>query len=124
MGPFGSSIKVDTFVAEGVPIINGQHLRGFRIDDGPGFNFISEDHAERLANANVVRGDIVLTHRGNIGQVSYIPENSQYERYVASQSQFYVRCDRSKALPEYLVLYFRWFRYSVWCHRVPESPCL
>ena len=107
MGPFGSSIKTDTFVSEGVPIINGQHLRGFRIDDAPGFSFISEGHAERLSNANVVRGDIVLTHRGNIGQVAYVPENSLYERYVASQSQFYVRCDRSRVLPEYLVLYLR-----------------
>ena len=26
MGPFGSSIKVETFVPEGVPIISGQHL--------------------------------------------------------------------------------------------------
>ena len=107
MGPFGSSIRTDTFVSEGVPIINGQHLRGFRIDDAPGFSFISEEHAEQLSNANVVRGDIVLTHRGNIGQVAYVPENSLYERYVASQSQFYVRCDRSRVLPEYLVLYLR-----------------
>ena len=38
MGPFGSSIKVETFVPEGVPIISGQHLHGSRVDDGPGFN--------------------------------------------------------------------------------------
>ena len=67
MGPFGSSIKVDTFVPEGVPVISGQHLHGTRVDDSPGFNFITEKHAERLANANVKRGDIVLTHRGTIG---------------------------------------------------------
>jgi type I restriction enzyme S subunit len=28
MGPFGSSIKVETFVPEGVPVISGQHLHG------------------------------------------------------------------------------------------------
>lgn len=27
MGPFGSSIKVSTFVSEGVPVISGQHLK-------------------------------------------------------------------------------------------------
>ena len=107
MGPFGSSIKVETFVPEGVPIISGQHLHGSRVDDAPGFNFISHEHAQRLANANVMRGDIVLTHRGTIGQVSYIPANSQFDRYVVSQSQFYVRCDRSKAIPEFVTLYFR-----------------
>ena len=107
MGPFGSSIKVDTFVPEGVPVISGQHLHGTRVDDSPGFNFITEKHAERLANANVKRGDIVLTHRGTIGQVAYIPQNSQFERYLVSQSQFYLRCDRTKAIPEFVVSYFR-----------------
>ena len=107
MGPFGSSIKVETFMPEGVPIISGQHLHGSRVDDAPGFNFISHEHAQRLANANVMRGDIVLTHRGTIGQVAYIPEHSQFDRYVVSQSQFYIRCDRSKAIPEFVTLYFR-----------------
>ena len=107
MGPFGSSIKVETFVIEGVPIISGKHLHGFRVDDTPGFNFISCEHAQRLANANVTRGDIVFTHAGNIGQAAYIPENSKFERYVISQRQFYMRCDRSKAIPEYVALYFK-----------------
>ena len=107
MGPFGSSIKVETFVSEGVPIINGQHLHGSRVDDSPGFNFISYEHAHRLANANVMRGDIVLTHRGTIGQVAYIPEDSQFHQYVVSQSQFYVRCDRTKVVPEFVALYLK-----------------
>ena len=107
MGPFGSSIKVETFVPEGIPIISGQHLHGSRVDDAPGFNFISHEHAQRLANANVMRGDIVFTHAGNIGQAAYIPEASKFERYVISQRQFYMRCDRSKAIPEFITLYFR-----------------
>ena len=107
MGPFGSSIKVETFVPEGVPIISGQHLHGGRVDDSPGFNFITEAHAQRLANANVQRGDIVFTHRGNIGQAAYIPENSQFARYVISQSQFYMRCDPLVAIPEFVTAYFR-----------------
>ena len=107
MGPFGSSIKVETFVSEGVPIISGQHLHGIKVDDTQGFNFISYEHAQRLANANVTRGDIVLTHRGTIGQVAYIPDNSQFDHYVVSQSQFYIRCDRTKVIPEFVASYFR-----------------
>ena len=106
MGPFGSSIKVSTFVPDGVPIISGQHLHGVRVDDSPGFNFITHEHARRLANANVGRGDVIFTHRGNIGQVSYIPAESQFDRYVVSQSQFYLRCDRSRVIPEFIALYF------------------
>ena len=107
MGPFGSSIKVETFTPSGVPIISGQHLHGSRVDDKPGFNFISEEHAERLRGANVRRGDIIFTHRGNIGQVSCIPENAKYDRYVVSQSQFYMRSKLSEAIPEFIVAYFK-----------------
>ena len=107
MGPFGSSIKVETFVPEGVPIISGQHLRGFRVDDAPGFNYITDEHAQRLANANVMRGDIVFTHAGNIGQAAYIPQNSKFDHYVISQRQFYLRCDQTKAIPEFVTMYFK-----------------
>ncbi|WP_082077885.1 restriction endonuclease subunit S [Thermus filiformis] len=107
MGPFGSSIRVETFVSEGMPVISGQHLNGWRLDDTVGYNFITREHADRLKRANVQRGDVVFTHRGNIGQVAYIPANSKYERYVISQSQFYLRPDPSKVLPEFIVAYFK-----------------
>ena len=115
MGPFGSSIKVETFVPQGVPVISGQHLDGFRLDETPGFNFVTEEHAERLKNANVQKGDVILTHAGNIGQVAYIPENSTYDRYVISQRQFYIRCNRQLVIPEFIVYYFKSFegRYQL-----------
>jgi len=106
MGPFGSSIKVETFVKEGVPVISGQHLHGSRLDETPGFNFITPEHAKRLRNANVRRGDVIFTHAGNIGQVAFIPRTSVHERYVISQRQFYLRPDKNKVLPEFLVAYF------------------
>ena len=106
MGPFGSSIKVETFVDRGVPVINGKHLHGRRLDVEVGFDCISEEHADRLANANVGPGDIVFTHRGTIGQVSIVPRGAQYERYVVSQSQMYLRCNESKMLPEFAAQWF------------------
>jgi len=105
MGPFGSSIKVETFVSEGVPIISGQHLKGLRVDDSSGHNFITEDHALKLKKANVHPGDVVLTHAGNIGQVAYIPETALYDTYVISQRQFFIRCDTARLLPEFLTYY-------------------
>jgi restriction endonuclease S subunit len=107
VGPFGSSIKVETFVPEGVPVISGQHLNGWCLDDSVGYNFITPEHADRLKNANVQRGDVIFTHAGNIGQVAYIPTSSKYERYVISQRQFYLRPDPSKVLPEFIVAYFK-----------------
>ena len=106
MGPFGSSIKVSTFVNSGLPIISGQHLKEATVTDGD-YNFITEEHANKLKGANVFRGDIILTHAGNIGQVSYIPDDSEYSKYVISQRQFYIRCDRKKADPRFLTYYLK-----------------
>jgi type I restriction enzyme, S subunit len=106
MGPFGSSIKVETFVDSGIPVVSGAHLRNVKLADKD-FNYVREEHAKRLINANVQRGDVLFTHAGNIGQVSYIPEDSEFDRYVISQRQFYLRPNRERVLPDYLAYYFR-----------------
>jgi len=106
MGPFGSSIKVETFTDSGIPIISGQHLREAQVTDGD-FNFITEAHADSLKNANVQRGDVIFTHAGNIGQVAFIPDDSAYQRYVISQRQFYLRCNTDLILPEFITYYFK-----------------
>ncbi len=105
MGPFGSNIKVSTFVPDGVPIISGNHLRGYFLEES-GFNYITEEHAERLKNSIVFPRDLIFTHAGNIGQVSMIPDGCKYNRYVLSQRQFYLRCDETKVVPEFLLLFF------------------
>jgi type I restriction enzyme S subunit len=106
MGPFGSDIKVSTFVPEGIPVVSGQHLRGTLLDDSK-FNFVSVEHADRLKRSNVQRGDVIFTHAGSIGQVAYIPEASRYERYIVSQRQFYMRCNRALVSPFYITSYFK-----------------
>ncbi len=105
MGPFGSNIKVETFVRNGVPIISGNHLRGLLLSE-QSYNFITEEHANKLSNSIVSAGDIVFTHAGNIGQVAMIPYDCEYSRYIISQRQFYLRCDRNKVLPEYINYFF------------------
>ena len=105
MGPFGSNIKVSTFVSDGIPIISGNHLRGYFLEE-PSFNYITEEHAQRLKNSLVYPKDIVFTHAGNIGQVAMIPDDCHYPMYVLSQRQFYLRCNTEKAIPEYVVLFF------------------
>lgn len=105
MGPFGSNIKVSTFVSEGIPIISGNHLRGYFLEE-PSFNYITEEHAQRLKNSLVYPKDIVFTHAGNIGQVAMIPDDCRYPMYVLSQRQFYLRCDTEKAISEYVLLFF------------------
>ena len=104
MGPFGSNIKVECFTDSGVPVLNGSNLVGLKLNEDK-FNYVTEEKATSLGKANAYRNDIVITHRGTLGQIIYIPQNSKYDHYVISQSQFRVRCNQ-KVLPEYLVYYF------------------
>ena len=105
MGPFGSNIKVDCFVGSGIPVLNGSNLVGFRLNEDA-FNYVTKEKADSLGHSNAYRGDVVVTHRGTLGQIVYIPEDSKYDRYVISQSQFRFVCKRDFVYVPYLVYYF------------------
>lgn len=105
MGPFGSNIKVENFIKDGVPVLNGANLQGFKLKEYS-FNYVSEEKADSLGKANAYRGDIVITHRGTLGQIIYIPIDSKYNRYVISQSQFRLTLNTNIVRPDYFVYYF------------------
>ena len=105
MGPFGSNIKVDNFIDFGIPVLNGSNLLGFKLNENS-FNYVSEEKADSLGRANAFRGDVVITHRGTLGQIVYIPSDSKYERYVISQSQFRLKLNQNIIRPDFLVYFF------------------
>jgi type I restriction enzyme S subunit len=106
MGPFGSNIKVETFVPHGIPVISGQHLKQTLVEDNT-FNFVTEEHATRLSKSCVQHGDVIFTHAGSIGQVSMLHASSQFERYILSQRQFFLRCNLQVIRPEWAIYFFR-----------------
>lgn len=105
MGPFGSDIKVSNFRSSGVPVLNGSNVTGVRVSDDFD-NYVTPAKAKSLKKAVARRGDIVVTHRGTLGQIAYIGADSLFDRYVVSQSQFRVRFKAEVAIPEWVVLYF------------------
>lgn len=105
MGPFGSDIKISNFTSSGVPVLNGANVRAIRVTDDFE-NFVTPDKAKSLKKAIARRGDIVVTHRGTLGQIAYIGADSAFDRYVISQSQFRVRLRSDVATSEWVVLYF------------------
>lgn len=103
--PYGSAIMKEDYRPQGVPVVRGVNLaRGIFLDDE--FVFISDEKADEMPGANLRPGDLVITHRGTIGQVSMIPRNPRHGRYVLSTSQVKARLDPSQALPEF---YYYWF---------------
>jgi type I restriction enzyme, S subunit len=106
MGPFGSNITVKNFVPSGIPVIRGVNLAGFAVDFTDAV-FIKERKAKELRASNIFWNDIVITHRGTVGQVSLFKENSPFNRAVVSQSQLKITCDKNKMLPEFLTLFLK-----------------
>ncbi len=113
MGPFGSDIKTDNFVEVGVPVVRGGNLTDGFVDEG--FVFVSEEKADQLRNANARSGDIVITHRGTLGQVGLIPKESRYPRYVVSQSQMVLSINPNLSSPQYV---FEFLRSPIGQHRL------
>lgn len=105
MGPFGSDIKKSVYTNSGVPVLNGANLQGFTLKENT-FGYVSEEKADSLKKCNAHRGDIIVTHRGTLGQIVYIPNNSLFERYVISQSQFRFNLKPELARAEFIVYYF------------------
>jgi len=105
MGPFGSDIKVENFVNDGIPVLNGSNLTGFKLVEDA-FKYVTLEKAKTFKKAIAKRGDIVITHRGTLGQISFIPDNSKFDEYVISQSQFRVALNRKMVDPAFFVYFF------------------
>lgn len=104
--PYGSAMVRSDYVAQGIPVVRGVNLGSGRfLDDG--FVFISEELADTMPGARLQPGDLVLTHRGSVGQVSMIPRQPKFDRYAVSTSQVKARLDPARALPEF---YNYWFQ--------------
>ena len=104
-GPFGSNLKVDCFVSDGFPIIDGANLKGFKVTDNV-TKFVTEEKARSLHRSIAKRNDVVVTISGNVGQISFIPMDSRYPEYLVSQRQFRVTFDEKRVYVPYLIYYF------------------
>lgn len=104
IGPFGSRLKAESYVSDGVVVIRGTNL-------GPGtplvgdFVFITPEKASELGNANLKGSDLVFPHRGAIGEVGIVPNDGR--QYVLSTSLMKISLDQSRAIPEFYYLFFK-----------------
>jgi type I restriction enzyme S subunit len=105
MGPFGSNIKRDNYVDSGIPYLNGSNLSSYKLNEDS-FNYVTEVKAKSLGRCVAKRGDIIVTHRGTIGQISYIPYDSKYEHYLTGNSQFRLTVNNKIVRPDFFVYYF------------------
>jgi type I restriction enzyme S subunit len=105
IGPFGSRMKSDCYVASGVPVIRGNNISDTRELIGE-MVYIAADKAQEVRSSIIFPGDLFFPHRGSIGLVGIVPQNGA-ERYVQSSSLMKLTCDRALVEPLYLFYFFR-----------------
>jgi type I restriction enzyme, S subunit len=101
IGPFGKALMADQYTESGVPVLRGVNVNRGRFHDGD-FVFIDGATADRLSKFESYPGDVLLVHKGTLGQIGLMPNQRKYSRYIMGNSMMRVRCDTTKLLPEYL----------------------
>jgi type I restriction enzyme, S subunit len=103
-GPFGSAVSARHFRDVGVPLIRGSNLSidvGKRLLDAD-ITFLSEEKAREFRRSQAVRGDLVFTCWGTIGQIGLIDQRARFDRYIVSNKQMKLTPDPSKVDSHYL----------------------
>src|SRR2546430_4610926 len=101
IGPFGKALMADEYTESGVPVLRGVNVNRGRFHDSD-FVFIDEATADRLSKFESYPDDVLLVHKGTLGQIGLMPRQRRYPRYIMGNSMMRVRCDPAKLLPEYL----------------------
>jgi len=101
-GPFGSNLKSDEYVAEGVPIIRLQNVDRNRFLE-KNMRFITPQKARELSAHNFRAGDVVISKLGDpLGKACIVPESLPHGIVVADVVR--VRIDENRFCKPYAVL--------------------
>jgi type I restriction enzyme S subunit len=107
-GPFGSKLGQADYVKTGVPVIRGANMEHTNRWIGGDFVYVSEEKVRKDLLSNLARpGDIIVTQRGTLGQVSMVPPGSIIDRFVVSQSQMAISVDVKSADPLFVYYYLK-----------------
>jgi type I restriction enzyme, S subunit len=102
-GPFGSNLTQADYTTDGVPVIRGSNMGQMGRYIAGEFAYVSNNKADALATNQVKPGDVIVTQRGTMGQVSVVP-HGPCDKFVVSQSQMGVRSEASDPMFVYYLL--------------------
>jgi type I restriction enzyme, S subunit len=101
IGPFGKALMADEYTSTGVPVLRGINVNRGRFHDDD-FVFVSDETANRLSKFESYPDDVLLVHKGTLGEIGLMPKVRKYRRYIMGNSMLRVRCDPKQLLPQYL----------------------
>ena len=73
IGPFGTMLHKSDYITDGVPVINPQHIKNGTIVHNNS-NTISVEKAAELSNYRLIKNDIIMGRRGEMGRAAPITD--------------------------------------------------
>lgn len=98
IGPFGSLLHREDYVADGVPLVNPMHIVDGTIRPDPEFS-VTAEKAATLSTYRLHAGDVVLGRRGEMGRCAVA--GVVHEGFVCGTGSLIVR-PRDGVVPTYL----------------------
>ncbi|MCG9723390.1 restriction endonuclease subunit S [Shewanella sp. Isolate7] len=99
IGPFGSQLHKEDYIADGIPLINPTHIVKGQII--PDMNLtLTPEKFETLPSYHLKAGDIVMGRRGEMGRTALIDERSQ--GWFCGTGSLYIRITSPLVQPVFL----------------------
>ena len=102
IGPFGSALKKEYFVEEGVKVYAQENV--FTGDFSIGSYYITEDKYKELQSCELYPGDLVISMMGTIGACAIFPENM--EKGIMNSHLLRLQFD-NEVVPKYIMYLLR-----------------
>ena len=101
IGPFGKALTPEDYKDSGTPLLRGVNVNKGRFFD-EGFVFVSDEMADSLTKYICKPGEIILVHKGTIGEIGIIPEKTNFTRYLMGNSMLRIVVNEEKMHPQFL----------------------
>jgi type I restriction enzyme S subunit len=104
IGPFGSQLKREELVDEGVHVVGIENVLAGKFD-GLGQRFVTSERYRALRSVEVRPGDVVVTMMGTIGEVAVVPPGTSLSIMDSHLLRF--RPNVELCLPEFIAWFLR-----------------
>jgi type I restriction enzyme S subunit len=110
-GPFGSALKKEEYVKEGIPVWNmdnisknGEFINDIRL-------WIMEDKYLKLSSYSVIDDDIIISRAGTVGKMCVV--KSEFKKSIISTNLIRLRLDKKQLLPLFFSLMMNYFKEKI-----------
>lgn len=98
--------RAEDYVEMGIPFVMANNIRNGKIDLD-GCKYISEQQAKSLRIGFSKSGDILLTHKGTIGETAIVSKNINFDFIMLTPQVTYYRLKNDEINKRFLFCYFQ-----------------